>query len=34
VESTVAEVLIVKKLEEGSFYEVVTWVGLGVLLGF
>jgi hypothetical protein len=34
VESTVVEVLILKRLGEVAFYEVVTWVGLKILQGF
>jgi hypothetical protein len=34
VESTVVEVLILKRLGEGGFYEVVTWEGLKILPGF
>jgi hypothetical protein len=34
VESTVVEVLILNGLGEGSFYEMVTWVGLKILVEF
>jgi hypothetical protein len=34
VESAVAEVLILKGLGEGGFYEVVTWEELKILRGF
>jgi len=34
VESTVVEVLILKRLGENSFYEMVTWVGLKILREF
>jgi len=34
VESTVVEVLILKGLEESSFYKVVTWEGRKILVEF
>jgi hypothetical protein len=34
VESTFVEVLILKELGEGGFYEMVTWVGLKILREF
>jgi hypothetical protein len=34
MESTVVEVLILKELGEGGFYEMVTWVRLKISLEF